>query len=313
MFIIKFLKKVCFNIKFLFLMITNKKSNWINDYDRVSINYDKLFPTRMRKHTLKLIDELEITEGQRVLELGCGTGFVTFEIAERIGEYGKVLGVDLSQGMLGVAQKKLKESSFENVEFLHGDMLNSLYKFEDESYDIVVCAWAIVYSIPLKLLKQIYRVLKPGGKVGIIENRADSLEKLMTAFIKLAEENLKYVERTVDINLLKDVYHLESLFKKARLLPVKCWDGEEQVLCKNSDEAFNWLSESGGASGFMDVFNKGREEALINRFKEILDDDFNAKNGITLSYKFVAGIAKKPIKPEIKRSQLFKRMFQTQK
>ncbi len=122
---------------------------------------------------LILIEKLGIKTGHNVLDIGCGTGRMTLHVAGIVGSNGKVVGIDPSVQRIGVAQRKVRDAPLLNVNFKIGNS-NDLYHFEDDSFDIVYLN-IVLHWIQEKedALSQIYRVLKPGGRLGITTGNKD--------------------------------------------------------------------------------------------------------------------------------------------
>lgn len=132
-------------------------------YDKLnhilSLNVDKLW----RK---KAVNRLMESGPQTVLDLACGTGDSSFALAQA--GVPTVLGLDLSEGMLAVAREKASRLGFENVSFQIGDAL--AMPFKDGSVDAVMIAFGIRnFEDREGCLKEIRRVLRPGGKLVIVE------------------------------------------------------------------------------------------------------------------------------------------------
>lgn len=102
--------------------------------------------------------------GDVVLDLGSGAGFDAFLAARKVGSAGKVIGVDMTREMLDKARKNAAENGFTNVEFREGD-IESL-PVDDNSVDVVISNCVInLAPDKKKVFKEIYRVLKPGGRL----------------------------------------------------------------------------------------------------------------------------------------------------
>ncbi|MBD2774149.1 class I SAM-dependent methyltransferase [Iningainema sp. BLCCT55] len=112
----------------------------------------------------RLIEFANMQTGQQVLDVATGTGIVALSAAQIVGASGKVIGVDISAGMLSYAKQKLAATGLENVEFIEADAEH--LKFSDNSFDRILCSLAICYltDIPAAL-QQWYRFLKPGAMV----------------------------------------------------------------------------------------------------------------------------------------------------
>jgi demethylmenaquinone methyltransferase/2-methoxy-6-polyprenyl-1,4-benzoquinol methylase len=115
-----------------------------------------------RKAAVKLAD---VREGEQVLDCACGTGDLTLAFA-RTGAK-RVVGTDFTQEMLDIAGTKLADQSG-RVTFQQADAMN--LPFDDESFDIVSIAFGIRnVADPARAIAEFYRVLRPGGRVVILE------------------------------------------------------------------------------------------------------------------------------------------------
>jgi demethylmenaquinone methyltransferase / 2-methoxy-6-polyprenyl-1,4-benzoquinol methylase len=111
---------------------------------------------------------------QRVLDLGCGTGDLSINIARLAGEEVEITGLDYSPPMLARArQKAVRAGVAKKVAFIHGEA--SRLPFADAYFDVVGISFAfrnLTYKNPLSRshLAEVYRVLRPGGRYVIVES-----------------------------------------------------------------------------------------------------------------------------------------------
>ena len=128
----------------------------------LSMNVDKLW----RRHALK-----EIVDGtpQRILDVACGTGDSTISITKAAGEGSEVTGVDISEGMMALVQGKAEKAGVAgriDLAVADGEAL----PYADGTFDRVTCAFGIRnFEHKEQGLSEFRRVLKPGGKVVILE------------------------------------------------------------------------------------------------------------------------------------------------
>lgn len=135
------------------------------DYDKLnhilSLNIDKGW----RRKAVKEITDKE--EPLEVLDVACGTGDFTIEIARKAAEGSRIVGIDLSEGMMKVGRKKIKSAGV-NAILEYGDCEALVYP--DRSFDRVSVGFGVRNFEHLEIgLKEMCRVLKPDGKLVILE------------------------------------------------------------------------------------------------------------------------------------------------
>lgn len=112
---------------------------------------------------VRLIDMLKLKGDERALDLACGTGDITFALGEKL-PAGEALGLDITKGMIEIAERKRLERNIPNVSFQLGDIMDM--PFADASFDCVTCGYALRNVPDVELaLREIKRVLKPGGRL----------------------------------------------------------------------------------------------------------------------------------------------------
>ena len=139
---------------------------WAPYYD-LSVNIITLGQARRLRHMT--VDQALIKPGDNVLDVGCGTGEITLRAKTRAGKDGQVFGIDPAQEMITVARNKAMRKGLA-IDFRVGE-IESL-PFTDASIDVVTSS-LMMHHLPddLKVrgLAEIYRVLKPGGRLLITD------------------------------------------------------------------------------------------------------------------------------------------------
>ena len=110
---------------------------------------------------------LSLPESPKILDIATGTGDLAIKAAEVIPN-AEITGIDLSEGMLSVAREKVGRKGIKDVEFLQADCLH--LPFGDEVFDVITVAYGVRnFESLLAGYKEMFRVLKPGGKLFVIE------------------------------------------------------------------------------------------------------------------------------------------------
>ena len=148
-----------------------KKEQITQMFDNVSSNYDFLnrlltfgIDVKWRKKVVKIVRE---AKAGKILDIATGTGDLAIMLADINPE--KVVGLDISPGMLEVGKKKVKDKGLEKkVEMVLGD--SEKLPFKDHSFDAATVGFGVRNFEDLeKGLKEIYRVLRPGGSFVVLE------------------------------------------------------------------------------------------------------------------------------------------------
>jgi ubiquinone/menaquinone biosynthesis C-methylase UbiE len=150
--------------------VTRSKQAAQATYNRISRWYDWLEGNWEGKPKRIALEKLRVEAGERVLEIGFGTGHALLALARSVGAAGKVYGIDLAEGMIEVAAARLKRAGLEGrVELRHGDAEHLPY--DAETFDAVFSSFVLeLFDTPQipRVLTECRRVLKRGGRIGIV-------------------------------------------------------------------------------------------------------------------------------------------------
>ena len=116
----------------------------------------------MRESGEALVATLGITEGMRVLDLGCGDGTTAVPAAKRGAD---VLGVDIARNLVQAGNERARTLGLENLRFQEGDA-SDLHELDDDSFDLVVSIFGAMFAPrPFDVASEMVRVTRPGGRV----------------------------------------------------------------------------------------------------------------------------------------------------
>ncbi|MCR2820239.1 demethylmenaquinone methyltransferase [Lederbergia panacisoli] len=154
-------------------------------FEKIHQNYDKMNSIisfqqhiKWRKETMK---KMNVPEGVHALDLCCGTGDWTIALARAVGSTGKVIGLDFSHNMLQVAKEKKEKEQLDHIELIQGNAME--LPFEDNSFDYVTIGFGL-RNVPdyMQVLKEMNRVLKPGGMAVCLETSQPTLPVYRQAY-----------------------------------------------------------------------------------------------------------------------------------
>jgi len=117
-------------------------------YNGIACGYDDAWTHHMRDQSLAMLDVLAPPAGAGCLDLACGTGFVTRELAKRSG--GQAIGLDSSAGMLAVASRQHGDK----CTFVQAEAVGYLRSLPRHSVDVVTCAWGLGYTQPWRIIRE---------------------------------------------------------------------------------------------------------------------------------------------------------------
>ena len=206
-------------------------------YDRLSRVYDLLAETDEHKAREEGELLLKLNPGERVLEIGFGTGNSLINMAESVGPTGRVCGIDVSGGMLKVAQRKISEKCLsDRVELSIGDARDLPYM--DNSFNAAFASFTFelfpLDDIPVAL-EQVRRVLKESGRLGVVSMAMVEEGEPSSLMEKTYIWMHRHFPHIVDCRPIDPVQYLQDagfiIQKEIRLdiwsMPVKCVVGEK--------------------------------------------------------------------------------------
>jgi demethylmenaquinone methyltransferase / 2-methoxy-6-polyprenyl-1,4-benzoquinol methylase len=141
-------------------------------FDRIAGRYDLLNSVMTaglhHKWRQRAADRAELSPGDSVLDVCCGTGDLAFELADRVSPEGRVVGCDFSEPMLDLAREKAAARGVESVRFEWADALSLPY--DDDRFDAVTVGFGVRnFADRDQGLQEMARVLKPGGRLVVLE------------------------------------------------------------------------------------------------------------------------------------------------
>lgn len=135
-------------------------------YNAASDYFDDEALSFWNKYGAATVERLQLVPDMKVLDVACGSGASAFPAALKIGDSGTVIAVDLAENLLELGRSKAKKLNLNNIQFLFGDMTELNYP--EETFDVIVCVFGIFFVENMsELLKELWRMVKPKGKLAI--------------------------------------------------------------------------------------------------------------------------------------------------
>ena len=130
------------------------------DWHKIAEKFDLWLP-HIEPVGNAMLNVLAVKPGEKILDIASGTGEPALTLARRENDV-SITGVDAAEGMVNVAQNKVKKENLNNISFSTMPVEN--LEYSDNLFDHVICRFGVMlFEDPLAGLKEMYRVLKPGG------------------------------------------------------------------------------------------------------------------------------------------------------
>jgi ubiquinone/menaquinone biosynthesis C-methylase UbiE len=150
-----------------------KREESLRVFSQAAVTYDRIGPRIFSHFGQRLIDLAEIALGAKVLDVAAGRGAVLFPAAAKVGLGGHVIGIDFSPDMVRETVRDIERQKLRHAEMRQMDA--ERMNFSDASFDWVLCAFALwMFAQPFPVLREFWRVLKSGGRVGLTTWAADN-------------------------------------------------------------------------------------------------------------------------------------------
>jgi len=141
--------------------MTHLAANWLIRSERES-----------EEDPAQMLGQLGLKAGMVVCDMGCGNGFYSLTLAEKVGPTGKVLAVDIQPQMLQMLSRRAAEAKLENIDMILGTVADP--KLPTEEVDLILMVDVYhEFSHPQAMLASIRKSLKPNGRIALVEFREE--------------------------------------------------------------------------------------------------------------------------------------------
>jgi len=135
-------------------------------WDLAASDYERLWQAQLGPAQADMLARVALRSGERVVDVACGTGLVSFAAAEAVGAGGRVLGVDISGAMVDAAERRADALGVAHATFARMDA--EALDLGDAAFDVGLCGLGLMYAPdPAQAVRELCRVVRPGGRIGL--------------------------------------------------------------------------------------------------------------------------------------------------
>lgn len=273
------------------------------DRQRVAWNaladvYDHSFSILAYPATMQMILEAKLQPGDVVLDLCSGTGADAFTALPFVGDTGKIIGVDIAENMVSVANAKAAARGITNCEFQVGD--GEEITFKSGMFDAAVSKWGLMFFPDChKALKGVLRVLKPGGRLSALVLGRKERARFFTVGGQAAYKvnpSLVVVEEGPSNFQFGPDGAIEAVLNAAGFVNVRSRRFAVMISCTDGEKY--WELITNGLGGFADRLRRAEAGVMesVRRLAIEQAERYNGPDGIRLPLEVVCAYAEKPAK-----------------
>ncbi len=254
-------------------------------YDRVAARYDDLWSPNVKTPNDRLTRDLGLRRGERLVDLACGSGAATLPMMRLVAP-GETVAVDPSQGMLNLAREAADAEGLE-LTAVQAKAEDFIAGAPTASFDVVSMRFALAYLDWHAVLPAMGRLVRPGGRVGVLSSLATSAPQAQTIYRRLAESMEMEVP---DPPTPRTLVQVEDLLVRGGLKIDHSWQHSFRLWFGSGSEATRWMIDTGYIAH---PALKGLEgevlDGLVELFGTHLENEFREDEGVPLDF-FVVGV-----------------------
>ena len=259
-------------------------------YDRVAARYDDLWSPQVKPPNDRLTRCLGLRRGERLVDLACGSGAATLPMM-RLNAPGETVAVDPSEGMLTRAREAARAEGL-SLSAIQAKAEDFIAAAPPASFDVVSMRFALAYLDWHTVLPAMSRIVRPGGRVGVLTSLATSAPQAQTVYHRLAES---MEMDTADVPTPTAIGPVEELLARGGLRIEDRWHHNFRLWFESGAAATRWLIDTGYVAHPALAGLEGEVlDGLIDLFGAHLEDEYREDEGVPLDF-FVAGVlARRP-------------------
>lgn len=260
-------------------------------YDNVHEDYDDFWTVVAGTPVRALIQRLPWRGSERVFEAGCGSGFATALLAEKLTQGGSLTAVDVSEGMQRVARRRVEAAALRNVEFHCADALEALRS--RRGIDLIFSSWVLGYIPIPQFLSAASQALATEGRMAFIVHRENSPRREFELFARLVARDPSALLKQVSFGFPRDADHVREELQTAGLEPVEVWEGSCVFCYATAEQVLEHLLKSGAGTVFYEAVDRSKRGALTQEFLRLLWEQRDSESGFAVRHDYVGCVARR--------------------
>ncbi len=225
------------------------------------------------RHWNRFVGEVEIADDGRVLDIGCGAGFSTIDVARRA-PGGEAVGVDISRRMIEHARKEAEAAAVTNVRFEHADaQAQSL----GSAHSLAISVFGTMFfSDPVAAFRNINAALRPGGRLAVFTWQALGRNEWLTAIrgaLAVGRQLPEPPAGTPGPFAQAEPDHIRSVLEQAGFTDVELLSVEEPMwFGADADDAYGFLQTMGITKGLTEGLEIADREQALKALRQTAED-----------------------------------------
>lgn len=258
-------------------------------WDKAAAQYEGYWHQQLEPALARLRSLAGCQPGERVLDVACGTGLVTFPVADDVAPNGSVFGVDISERMIEIAKDAAATRGYRHARFERMDAEE--LRVDDASFDVALCSLGLMYvPNPRQALQEMHRALAPGARAVVSvwgqRDRCGWAELFSIVDARVASEVCPMFYRLGGGDALR--WEMEA----AGFTQVTTERIETQLRYASPDDACGAAFEGGPVSLAYSRFDAQVRDAVRDEYLASIDT-FRHENGYAVPGEFVIGVGRK--------------------
>ncbi|WP_052672287.1 class I SAM-dependent methyltransferase [Aliterella atlantica] len=270
----------------------SRKQKVAASFNLASVGYD-LQAVRFLALTAKRLVELAAIEsGETILDVATGTGAAAIAISPRVGANGRVIGIDLAQDMLNVAQKNIKNAGLTNIDLQVGDGEN--LDFNDNNFDKVICASGIFFFPDMLAgLRDWLRVIKPGGIVAFSSFGESAFNPMRELYANRIQNYGVELPTARGFNRLNTADKCSDLMQEAGFIDINTCQDQLGYYLRDLDDWWDIVLHTGFRHSLVQIEPEKLEQFKTEYLAEV--EKLATDKGIWLDVPVIFAIGRKPV------------------